>query len=116
MSAPDRIETMEGTEMSRALEEQRLSVEWWPIERPIPYARNPRIAPEEAIVKVAASIQEYGFRQPIVVDAEDVIIAGHTRLLAAQRLRLEQVPVHVAVELTPQQAKAYRIADNWGWG
>jgi len=92
--------------------EMRLTIEWWPIERPVPYARNPRVASEEAITKVAASITEYGFRQPIVVDADGVIIAGHTRLLAAQRLELKQVPVHVAAELTPQQAKAYRIADN----
>jgi len=91
---------------------QHLAIEWWPIDRPIPYARNPRIAPDEAIAKVAGSIAEFGFRQPIVVDTDGVIIAGHTRLLAAQRLGLEKVPVHVASELTPAQVKAYRIADN----
>jgi len=90
----------------------RLEVAWWPIEKPVPYARNPRQAPEVAIAKVAASLTEFGWRQPIVVDAEGVIIAGHTRLLAAQRLGLEQVPVHVARDLTKAQAKAYRIADN----
>ena len=58
----------------------------------MPYARNPRVCPEAAIAKVAASLNEFGFRQPIVVDEEGVIIAGHTRLLAAQRLGLEQVP------------------------
>ena len=89
-----------------------LSVEWWPIERPIPYARNPRIAPEAAVAKVAASLAEYGWRQPIVVDTQGVIVAGHTRLLAAQRLGLAQVPVHVASDLTAQQIKAYRLADN----
>ena len=93
-------------------EQRSLSVEWWPTERPIPYARNPRIAPEAAIAKVAASLAEYGWRQPIVVDAQDVIIAGHTRLLAARRLSLARVPVHVATDLTPQQVKAYRLADN----
>jgi len=91
---------------------QHLAIEWWPIDRPIPYARNPRMAPDEAIAKVAGSIQEFGWRQPIVVDTDRVIIAGHTRLLAAQRLGLEKVPVHVASELTPAQAKAFRIADN----
>jgi hypothetical protein len=59
-----------------------LSVELWPIELPIPYARNPRIAPEAAIVKVAASIAEYGWRQLVVVDPDGVIVVGHTRLLA----------------------------------
>lgn len=90
----------------------KLAVEWWPTEKPIPYARNARACPESAIAKVAASLKEFGFRQPLVVDEEGVIIAGHTRLLAAQRLGLEQVPVHVAVGLTPEQVKAYRLMDN----
>jgi DNA modification methylase len=89
-----------------------LTVELWPIERPIPYARNARICPESAIAKVAASISEFGFRQPIVVDENNVIICGHTRLLAAQRLGLDEVPVHVATGLSPEQVKAYRIMDN----
>jgi len=89
-----------------------LGVEWWPIERPVPYARNPRLAPEAAIAKVAASLAEYGWRQPIVVDEAGVIVVGHTRLLAAQRLGLEKVPVHVASDLSPAQVKAYRLADN----
>ncbi|GIW81673.1 MAG: methyltransferase [Gemmatales bacterium] len=58
------------------------------------------------------SIREFGFRQPIVVDTDGVIIVGHTRYKAAQKLSLEKVPVHVATELTPEQIKAYRIADN----
>jgi len=61
---------------------------------------------------VAGSIKEFGWRQPIVVDTEGVIIAGHTRLLAAQHLRLQEVPIHVATDLSPQQIKAYRLADN----
>lgn len=60
-------------------------VEWWPLERPIPYARNARVCPEPAIAKVAVSIHEFGFRNPILVDAGGVIIAGNTRLLSAQR-------------------------------
>lgn len=88
------------------------TVEWWPAERVIPYARNPRTATDTAVGKVAASIKEFGFRVPIIVDSEGVIIAGHTRLAAAQRLGLERVPVLVAADLSPAQVKAYRIADN----
>jgi DNA modification methylase len=88
-----------------------LATELWAIERVIPYARNPR-KNAGAVAKVAASIQEFGFRQPIVIDATGVIVVGHTRLLAAQQLGLEAVPVHVASSLTPAQAKAYRIMDN----
>lgn len=88
------------------------TVEWWPAERVIPYARNPRTATDTAVGKVAASIKEFGFRVPIIVDGEGVIIAGHTRLAAAQRLGLERVPVLVAADLSPAQVKAYRIADN----
>lgn len=89
-----------------------LTVEWWPIGRPVPYARNPRLAPETAVAKVAASLAEYGWRQPIVVDGAGVVVAGHTRLLAAKRLGLARVPVHVATDLSPAQVKAYRLADN----
>ncbi len=88
-----------------------MKVELIDIGRVIPYARNPR-KNEAAIAKVAASIKEYGFRQPIVVDEEMVIIAGHTRLQAAQSLGLKKVPVHVATGLTQAQVKAYRLADN----
>lgn len=77
----------------------------------IPYARNPR-KNEDAIAKVSASLKEYGWQQPIVVDAEMVIIAGHTRLEAAKRLKMEKVPIHIADKLTEAQVKAFRIADN----
>jgi DNA modification methylase len=76
-----------------------------------PYPNNPRIN-DDAVDSVAVSIKEFGFRQPIVVDAEGVIICGHTRFKAAQKLGLEKVPVHVAKDLSPEQIKAYRIADN----
>ena len=89
-----------------------LDVVWWPIDRPIPYAKNSRKIPERAIDKVAASIKEFGWRQAIVVDKDGVIICGHTRLLAAKKLGLAQVPVHVADNLTPAQVKAYRLMDN----
>jgi len=61
---------------------------------------------------VAASLKEYGWQQPIVVDSEMVVVVGHTRLLAAQQLGFEMVPVHIASDLSPQQIKAYRLADN----
>ena len=89
-----------------------LEIQWWPIDRPIPYARNAREIPQVAIDKVAASLQEFNWRQPIVVDPEGVVVVGHVRLKAAQKLGWEQVPVHVAHDLTPAQIKAYRLMDN----
>lgn len=89
-----------------------LQVCWRPVAAVTPYARNSRKIPERAIGKVAASIKEFGFRVPIVVDKDSVIICGHTRLLAAKQLGLQQVPVHVADNLTPAQVKAYRLMDN----
>jgi len=76
-----------------------------------PYEGNPR-QNEDAVDAVAASIREFGFRQPIVVDEEGVIVVGHTRYLAAKKLGLEKVPVHVARGLSPEQIRAYRLADN----
>lgn len=76
-----------------------------------PYDRNPRDN-DAAVDAVAGSIRQFGFRQPIVVDEGGVIICGHTRYKAAQKLGLKQVPVHVAKDLSPDQVKAYRIADN----
>ncbi len=76
-----------------------------------PYSGNPRLN-DAAVDAVAVSIREFGFRQPIVIDPQGVIICGHTRWKAAQKLRLEHVPVHVATDLSPEQIRAYRIADN----
>jgi len=76
-----------------------------------PYEANPRTN-DKAVDSVALSINEYGFRQPLVVDTDGVIICGHTRYKAAVKLGLEKVPVHVAKDLSEQQIKAYRIADN----
>lgn len=81
------------------------------IDKIIPYARNPR-KNSDAIAKVSASLKEFGWQQPIVVDSEMVVIAGHTRLAAARNLDMEKVPVVIADNLTPAQVKAYRIADN----
>ncbi len=77
----------------------------------IPYARNPRIN-DAAVDGVAASIKEFGFKVPIIIDAENVIVCGHTRLKAAQKLGLKVVPCIVADDLTPSQIKALRVAEN----
>lgn len=88
-----------------------MHVEMRPIGTIRPYDQNPRHN-DAGVDATAASIREFGWRQPIVVDEQNVIIVGHTRYKAALKLRLEMVPVHVAVGLSPAQAKAYRIADN----
>ncbi len=88
-----------------------MKIEQWKLSEITPYENNPR-QNAAAVDAVAASIKEFGFRQPIVVDTQGVIICGHTRYKAAQKLGLEKVPVHVAKDLTPAQIKAYRIADN----
>ncbi|MFV0444381.1 MAG: DNA modification methylase [Planctomycetaceae bacterium] len=88
-----------------------MQVETWPIDRLVPYDKNPRLN-DDAVEAVARSIQEFGFRQPIVVDDKGVIIIGHTRLKAARKLCLTEVPVHVACGLSPEKIKALRIADN----
>ncbi len=89
-----------------------MKIEVWPIDQVRPYLGNPRKIPQAAIDKVALSIGEFGFRQPIVVDGEGVIIVGHVRWLASRKLGPEQVPVHVADNLTPAQVRSYRLMDN----
>src|SRR6266852_7101459 len=91
--------------------ERKMKIEMRNVSEIRPYEKNPRLN-EPAVDAVAASIREFGFRQPIVVDEEGVIIVGHTRYKAALKLGLEKVPVHVATGLTPAQIKAFRIADN----
>src|SRR5262249_15133691 len=88
-----------------------MHIEIRPITSIRPYDHNPRVN-DPAVDAVARSIQEFGFRQPIVVDEAGVIIVGHTRYKAALKLGMTEVPVHVAVGLSPEQARAYRIADN----
>lgn len=77
-----------------------------------PYDRNPRIIPQAAVDAVARSIQAFGFRQPIVVDKDGVILAGHTRYKAAQQLGMAEVPAVWQTDITEIQARGYRIADN----
>ncbi len=88
-----------------------MQIQWKSLGEIRPYERNPR-RNDAAVEAVARSIEEFGFRQPIVVDSEGEIIVGHTRYKAAVKLGLEKVPVHVAHDLTEEQKRAYRIADN----
>jgi ParB-like chromosome segregation protein Spo0J len=87
-------------------------VERRPIEELVPYARNARTHSEDQISQIAASIREWGFTNPILVDEDGGIIAGHGRLLAARKLGLPDVPVMVARNWTPAQKRAYVLADN----
>lgn len=84
----------------------------YPVDKLIPYARNSRTHNDEQIVQIVASIKEFGFTNPILVGADDVIIAGHGRLLAAQRMGLKEVPVVRLPHLTETQRRALVIADN----
>jgi DNA modification methylase len=88
-----------------------MKIQMWSVDKVVPYKKNPR-RNDDAVEKVAASIRAFGFKQPIVVDKDSVIIVGHTRLLAALRLGMKEVPVLVAGDLTPAQVRAYRLADN----
>ena len=98
--------------MNTPIMKSGLVITWVAIDAITPYENNPRKIPKEAIEKVAASIREFGFRQPIVVDKDMVVIVGHTRLLAARSLGYDEVPVLVASDLPPEKVKAYRLADN----
>lgn len=90
---------------------QDLKIEMWPVGRPLFYNNNPRNI-DKAVNRVAASISAFGFRAPIIVDGNGVIIAGHTRLMAARKLALDEVPVIVRADLTQEQADALRLIDN----
>ena len=88
-----------------------MNIETRPLADIKPYDKNPRDN-DAAVDAVAESIRRFGFRQPIVIDGDGVIVCGHTRWKAAQKLGLKEVPVHVALDMTPEQIRAYRIADN----
>ena len=87
-------------------------LERWPIERLVPYERNARTHSAEQVAQIAASIQEFGFTNPILVASDDGILAGHGRLAAAKDLGMAEVPVVVLDHLTPTQRRAYVLADN----
>jgi len=95
-------------------------IEQWPTGKLLPYARNARTHSEEQVAQIAASIVEFGFTNPILAGSDGIIVAGHGRLTAAQKLGLEVVPVVVLDHLTPTQRRALiiadnRIAENAGW-
>ena len=88
------------------------NIEHWPLDRLIPYAKNPRTHSDAQVPQIAASIQDFGFTNPILVDTTDGILAGHGRLLAARQLRMTEVPVIILDHLTETQKRAYILADN----
>lgn len=88
------------------------NIEHWPLERLVPYINNPRTHSPTQVGQIAASMREFGFTNPILVDREGGIVAGHGRLLAARQLGLTEVPIVRLEHLTPAQARAYVIADN----
>lgn len=77
----------------------------------VPYDKNPRDN-SKSVDKVAASIKEFGFKVPIIIDADNVIVCGHTRLLAAKKLKLDEIPVIRADDLSDEQIRAFRLVDN----
>ena len=87
-------------------------VERWKIERLVPYARNARTHSDEQVAQIAASIREWGWTTPVLVDEDGGIIAGHGRTLAAQRLQMTEVPVMVAKGWSDAKKRAYILADN----
>lgn len=89
-----------------------VKVEQWDIARVLPYARNAKLHPELQVAQIAASMQQFGFVNPVLVDAKGVLVAGHGRLLAAQSLGLQKIPVIKLGHLSEDQAKALRLADN----
>jgi hypothetical protein len=90
----------------------KISIAYRPIDKLIPYARNSRTHSPEQVAQIAASIKEFGFTNPVLIDGDSGIIAGHGRVMAAQKLGLEQVPCIELKHLTDAQKKAYVIADN----
>lgn len=87
-------------------------IEQWPVDKPIDFPKNARVITERAVEKVASSIKQYGFNQPIIVDGNGVIIAGHTRRRAARLLGMTTIPVTVARHLSKEDAAGYRLKDN----
>lgn len=90
---------------------KKLEIKYIPIDDIKPYKNNPRLN-EDAIPYVMNSIKEFGFKNPIILDKNNVIVAGHTRLESAKRLDMKEVPVIYADDLTKEQVKAFRLADN----
>lgn len=90
---------------------KEMKIEYLNIDDIIPYENNPR-RNDEAVDYVANSIKEFGFKVPIIIDKDNVVVTGHTRLKASEKLGLKKIPVIYADDLTEDQIKAFRIADN----
>jgi ParB-like nuclease family protein len=90
----------------------RLRLEEWPITRPIPYEQNARVHSEEQLEQLQASIEEFGQTKPIIVDEDDILLAGHGTLAAMNRGGHKTVIVRIHRGLGPEQKRAYRLADN----
>lgn len=101
-----------GGKSAAALAGADLRIELVPVESLVPYARNSRTHSDVQVAQIAASIREFGWTNPVLIDAERGVIAGHGRLLAARKLGLERVPVIELAHLTDEQRRAYIIADN----
>ena len=89
-----------------------MKVENMPMGKIKPYANNPKIHPDKQVEHIANSLKEFGWKQPLVVDKDNVCVAGHGRLQAAKKLKMKEVPVVLAGDLTDEQIRAYRLADN----
>ncbi len=88
------------------------AIEQWPIEKLLPYANNPRVHDEDQVARIAASIAQFGWVVPALIDDRGVLVAGHGRLLAAQMLGLKDIPVIRLSHLSDAESRALRIADN----
>lgn len=91
---------------------EKTTYEYRPVKELIPYARNARTHSDEQVAKIASSLKEFGFINPVIIDGENGIIAGHGRIMAAQLLGLKKVPCIVETHLTETQKRAYILADN----
>lgn len=92
--------------------DRQLKVSYTPIGDIIPYAQNARAHSEKQIGQIENSLKEFGFISPVLVDKEGILVASHTRILAAERIGLELIPTIRPEDLTPKQVRAYRLADN----
>lgn len=92
-------------------EAPEMQIEYWDIDKLVPYVRNPR-RNDDAVPKMAGLIKEFGFKVPVVIRSDGEVVDGHLRLKAARQLGMEKVPVVLADEWTPAQVKAFRLAVN----
>ena len=111
-NAAGMVSTRAAESVPEMTKTDHLQVEWWSVERLIPYARNARTHSDAQVAQIAGSIKEFGFTNPVLCDEAGGIIAGHGRVLAARQLDMPSVPRIVLTGLTDAQRRAYVIADN----